>query len=93
MKKINWSTKANKRLLYYYRYYCKQSGLTIADGFNSEIENAMNSIAKNPYIASIYDESSALRKYVVRKYPFVIFYKITNNLISSSTTKLLAISL
>ena len=69
MLKLKLSAKAKKRINYYHNWYCKESNSIIVNAFTYEINNAMNSVAKNPYIASIYDESSALRKYVVRKYP------------------------
>jgi toxin ParE1/3/4 len=53
-------------------YYEKQkTGLGL--DFLSEIEQALDTIQRNPSLGGIY-KATGLRRYVVQRFPFIIFY-------------------
>ena len=73
---LKWSINAINNVEYYYDWYLYNSNKNVADKFLNTIENAVSTIKSNPYIARQSLEKPRLRKYVVRKYPFLISYTI-----------------
>ena len=61
-----------------YTYYYKDSP-KVADTFFTEINLAFERIGQAPNISPIVRES--IRRYVVKKFPFVIYYRIISEMI------------
>ena len=68
----------SERLNYYTNWYYSKGGIHLADDFTIEILQCLNIIESNPYIASNFGDLNT-KKYVVQKYPLLIFYEISSN--------------
>lgn len=61
-----------------YEYYFEESP-TVADAFFQKLNFAFNIIKQNPYSFSIIHKN--IRKYVIKKFPFVIYYTVNDPII------------
>jgi len=75
-KTIIWSSKASDKFDYYFRWYLENARLEIANKFTATIYNAIDTIADNPYVGRRVETNPNAREYVIRKFPFLIFYTI-----------------
>lgn len=72
MKPVIIHSKAREELDNSALYYEKQkAGLAL--NFLSEVEQALGKIQQNPSLGGIY-KATGLRRYVVQRFPFLIFY-------------------
>lgn len=72
MKPVIIHSKAREELDHSIFYYEKQkTGLGL--DFLSEVEQALGKIQQNPSLGAIY-KATGLRRYVVQRFPFLIFY-------------------
>jgi len=76
--KIELSHEAEIDFLNSYNFYYDDSP-KVADAFFKRINLAFEYIKQNPEIFPVVYKS--VRKYVVKKFPFVIYYRIIDNLI------------
>ena len=76
--KIEVSTEAEIDFDASYEYYSSNS-LKAANRFYETINNYLEFISKNP--SAFPDVFNGVRKYVVHKFPFVIYYQISQNII------------
>lgn len=74
--KLRILIKARKEFINAFYWYEEQKD-GLGDKFSLEIEHSLNLIQKNPnhYPTKI----NPLKEFVIKKYPFVISYKIKNN--------------
>lgn len=70
---IELSEEAEADLEKSYAYYLEESP-KLADTFFKSINSIFNDIKRNPLIFPVAYED--IRKYVVKKFPFVIYYQI-----------------
>lgn len=76
--KITWSVEALNDLEDYIDWYLQNANEVIATEFIQVIEDAIETIRNNNYIARMVDEIPELREYVVQKFPYIISYWIKN---------------
>ena len=69
--KITWSVEALNDLEDYIDWYLQND-----NEFIQVIEDAIETIRNNNYIARMVDEIPELREYVVQKFPYIISYWI-----------------
>tara|TARA_R110002072_G_scaffold13058_8_gene55312 strand:- start:634 stop:942 length:309 start_codon:yes stop_codon:yes gene_type:complete len=63
-----------------YNYFFKESP-KIADTFFKKINKSFEDIKRNPFVFPVaYQEE--VRKFVVNKYPFIIYYQVVNSKIN-----------
>ena len=74
--KITWSVEALNDLEDYIDWYLQNANEVIATEFIQVIEDAIENIRNNNYIARMVDEIPELREYVVQKFPYIISYWI-----------------
>lgn len=74
--KITWSVEALNDLEDYIDWYLQNANEVIATEFIQVIEDAIETIRNNNYIARMVDEIPELREYVVQKFPYIISYWI-----------------
>jgi plasmid stabilization system protein ParE len=74
MQKITWTLEALNDFEDYIDWYLQNANEVIAGDFIETIENALDSIKDNNYIARMVDEIPGLREYVVQQFPFLISY-------------------
>lgn len=60
----------------YIDWYLQNANEVIATEFIQVIEDAIETIKNNNYIARMVDEIPELREYVVQKFPYIISYWI-----------------
>ncbi len=72
---IELSEEAENDLSKSFEYYFKDSP-KVADTFFNEINISIEKIKQNPFsFSKVYNN---IRKYVIKKFPFVIYYKVEN---------------
>jgi plasmid stabilization system protein ParE len=76
--KITWSVEVLNDLEDYIDWYLQNANEVIATEFIQVIEDAIETIKNNNYIARMVDEIPELREYVVQKFPYIISYWIKN---------------
>ena len=81
MTRILFHRAAKSELIDAVAYYETQSA-GLGDEFLREVEEALQSIARNPRIGSLY-KTTGLRHVRVRRFPYVVFY------LNSQTTQTL----
>lgn len=74
--KITWSVEALNDLEDYIDWYLQNANEVITAEFIQVIEDAIETIKNNNYIARMVDEIPELREYVVQKFPYIISYWI-----------------
>jgi plasmid stabilization system protein ParE len=74
--KITWSVEVLNDLEDYIDWYLQNANEVIATEFIQVIEDAIETIKNNNYIARMVDEIPELREYVVQKFPYIISYWI-----------------
>ena len=74
--KITWSVEALNDLEDYIDWYLQNANEVIATEFIQVIEDAIETIRNNNYIARMVDEIPELIEYVVQKFPYIISYWI-----------------
>jgi plasmid stabilization system protein ParE len=76
--KIELSKEAEEDFDNSYYYYAKESQ-KVADNFLKQVDSSFVQILKNPegYVLAIVE----IRKYVMKKYPFVIYYRVQEAII------------
>jgi hypothetical protein len=72
--KIKWADNALESLEYHTKWYHNMGGLSLSDSFLKYIDNSLEILLANPYIARPSLEVLDLREYVMQKYPFLISY-------------------
>lgn len=76
MQKITWALEALNDFEDYIDWYLENSSELVTSNFIEIIENSLNNIRENNYIARMADEIPELREYVVPQFPFLISYWI-----------------
>lgn len=71
---VEWSLEALNDFDYYIDWYLQNANVTIAAEFVQTIEDVINNIKMNNYIARMVNEIPELREYVVPKFPYLISY-------------------
>lgn len=79
MQKITWTLEALRDFEDYIDWYLKEANEIIAGKFTEAVEDALNSIKDNNYIARMVEEIPELRKYVIQKFPFIISYWVKDH--------------
>ncbi len=74
--KITWSVEALNDLEDYIDWYLQNANEAVATEFIQVVEDAVETIRNNNYIARMVDEIPELREYVVQKFPYIISYWI-----------------
>ncbi len=74
--KITWSVEALNDLEDYIDWYFQNANEAVTTEFIQVVEDAIETIRNNNYIARIVDEIPELREYVVQKFPYIISYWI-----------------
>ncbi|WP_326321030.1 type II toxin-antitoxin system RelE/ParE family toxin [Chryseobacterium salviniae] len=76
MKKVVWSSKAQKNyrdnLLYLKEFWTKKE----IKRFIFLVDKAVHAISQNPYIGSVYEENYRYRKYLVTEQIY-LYYRLT----------------
>jgi len=76
--KVELSSEAENDFDNSYEYYAKK-GEKVADNFYKQINSGLETIAKNPH--GFQRAFKNIRRYVILKNPFVIYYRIENMII------------
>ncbi len=79
MQKITWTLEALRDFEDYIDWYLKEANEIIAGKFTEAVEDALNSIKDNNYIARMVEEIPELREYVIQKSPFLISYWVKDH--------------
>lgn len=74
--KITWSVEALNDLEDYIDWYLQNANEAVATEFIQVVEDTIETIRNNNYIARMVDEIPELREYVVQKFPYIISYWI-----------------
>lgn len=74
--KITWSIEALNDLEDYIDWYLQNANEAVATELIQVVEDAIETIRNNNYIARMVDEIPELREYVVQKFPYIISYWI-----------------
>lgn len=74
--KITWSVEALNDLEDYIDWYLQNANEAVTTEFIQVVEDAIETIRNNNYIARMVDEIPELREYVVQKFPYIISYWI-----------------
>ena len=74
--KITWSVEALNDLEDYIDWYLQNANEAVATELIQVVEDAIETIRNNNYIARMVDEIPELREYVVQKFPYIISYWI-----------------
>jgi plasmid stabilization system protein ParE len=76
--KIELSEDAESDFEKSYEYYLGENS-KVADLFYKKIDYCLHTIKQNPYSYSV--AYKHIRKYIVKKYPFVIYYIIEDSIV------------
>lgn len=79
MQKITWTLEALRDFEGYIDWHLKEANEIIASKFTEAVEDALNSIKDNNYIARMVEEIPELREYVIQKVPFLISYWVKDH--------------
>lgn len=74
--KIVWSVEALNDFEDYIDWYLNNANNIVATEFVKTVEDSIETIRNNHYIARMVDEIPELREYVVQKFPYLISYWI-----------------
>jgi len=77
--RINYLSEAKADLKDITRHYQALGGKTLAQRIVNSIRQAVTVLADNPLIASAYELAPGLRRLVVAKGAFLVFYRITDH--------------
>lgn len=73
--KIELSSEAEDDFEKSYEFYATENEKT-ADNYYKEVDNSLKKIANSPQLYPKVHRN--VRKYVIKKFPFIIYYKVTN---------------
>lgn len=79
MQKITWTYEALRDFEDYIDWYLKEANESTASRLIEAVEQALESIKANNYIARMVDEIPELREYVIQQFPFLISYWIKDS--------------
>lgn len=79
MQKITWTYEALRDFEDYIDWYLKEANESIASRLIEVVEQALEAIKSNNYIARMVDEIPELREYVIQQFPFLISYWIKDS--------------
>ena len=71
---INWTLEALADFEFYIDWYIKEAGIDVASNFIDVIDDIIDNIKANKYIARMVDDIPELREYVVQQFPYVVSY-------------------
>ena len=71
---INWTLEALNDFELYIDWYIKEAGVDVATNFIDVIDEIIDNIKSNKYIARMVDDIPELREYVVQQFPYLVSY-------------------
>lgn len=71
---INWTLEALNDFEFYIDWYIKEVGPDVASNFIEAIDEVIDNIKSNKYIARMVDDIPELREYVVQQFPYLVSY-------------------
>ena len=75
---INWTLEALNDFEFYIDWYIKEAGVDVASNFIDVIDEIIDNIKSNKYIARIVDDIPELREYVIQQFPYLVSYWVKN---------------
>jgi len=77
---IRWTVPAFNDFMVYVNYYRHEAGLELSKKFADAIEKSLETISKIPTIARPGFKINT-RQYILPKFPFIIEFRVRNNII------------
>jgi len=74
MSPIRWDDRARREANSAYRYYLKNGGQSVAEGFATELEAITQEIISHPHVSAKHLRGTRIR--TLDNYPYMIVFKI-----------------